>query len=262
MKKILIIPELDSISECIELVGKYGLGFEYNDFFLPDVLDDDTKIAQIISEYKKYKLPEFTTMHGAFFDVIPFSADSKIREISKKRISRSISIAKKLGAKAVIFHTNYNPFLNSKCYIDEWIAKNVEYWSEVLEKNPDINIYLENMFDTSPDIMVRISEELCKYENYGVCFDYAHASLSKVNAKEWAKCLGKYIKHVHINDNDGISDLHLAWGDGNLDRQMFYDCYTKYFEDATVLIEVANNESKIKSLDVLKREHFFECKEL
>lgn len=257
MKKILIIPEMDNIFECVELSKKYDLGFEYNDFFWPDVLDDDKKISEIISEYKKYDLPEFTTLHGAFFDVIPFSVDSKIREISKNRILKSIWVAKEIGAKAVIFHTNYNPFLNSKSYIDEWIEKNVQFWSEILKSHLDIDIYLENMFDTSPDIMEALSEKLCEFENYGICFDYAHASLSKVNPEEWVKRLGKYIKHVHINDNDGISDLHLAWGDGKLDRQELYACYEKYIENATVLVEVVNNDNKIKSIDVLKNEKFF-----
>lgn len=254
MKKLLIIPDRNNMSECIRLAKKYNLGFEYNDFYWPAVLDDTKVLNKIISEYKEYDLPEYTTIHGAFFDVIPFSVDERIREISKLRIEQSILAAKSIGAKAVVFHTNYEPYLNSESYVNSWIDTNREYWSSVLEANSDINIYLENMFDTSPDIMVRLSEYLCKYDNYGVCFDYAHASLSKVEPEVWARELGKYIKHVHINDNDGISDLHQAWGEGVLNRDSFYKCCRKYFNDATVLIEVSQMESKMASLEVLKKE--------
>lgn len=256
MRQVLIIPNRDQLEECLQLAEKYNLGFEYNDFFIPDVLDDNIQTESIIAEYKKQDLPVFTTLHGAFFDVTPFSEDAKIREISDFRIEQSIRIAKKLGAKAVIFHTNYNPFLNSKDYIQGWIQTNVAYWSRVMERHPEINIYLENMFDTTPDIMEALSEKLSVYGNYGVCLDYAHASLSKVAPEVWAKRLGRFVKHVHVNDNDLVSDLHLAWGDGQINRSHFYECFETYFKEATVLIETTPMENKIRSLEMLKKEDF------
>lgn len=256
MKQLLIIPDKCHTEECLQLAKEYNLGFEYNDFFMPDVLDDEEKTKDIIRHYKKNCLPEFTTLHGAFFDVIPFSPDKRIREIADLRIEQSIRIAKELGAKAVVFHTNYNPFLNAESYLDTWIQNNIAYWSGVLKRHSDINIYLENMFDINPDLMVALSEWLCKYENYGVCLDYAHASLSDVAPEIWAEKLSKYIKHVHINDNDLVSDLHLAWGDGKINRASFYECYEKYMNGATVLIETTPMENKIQSLDMLKKEKF------
>ena len=152
-KEFLIIPDRKYINECINLAKEYNLGFEYNDFFMPDLLDDEERLEGLISEYRRHELPEYTTIHGDFFDVIPFSMDSKIRDISDFRIKQSLDVARRIGAKAVIMHTNYNPFLNTKQYIKSWIEQNVRYWGRILEENKDINIYLENMFDASPDIM-------------------------------------------------------------------------------------------------------------
>jgi len=257
MKKILIIPDRNHMEECLEWSKKYHLGFEYNDFFWPDVLEDEDQTDQIIQEYGKYELPEYTTVHGDFFDVIPFSMDSQIRKIANQRIEQSIGVAKKIGAKAVVFHTNYNPFLNTQDYIKSWLDTNIQYWSGVLEKHKDIHIYLENMFDTTPEVLERLSEKLCRYTNYGVCLDYAHAELTKIKPQVWARRLGPFVKHVHINDNDGISDLHQAWGDGKIDRDIFYDSYEKYMKDATVLIETTSMENKIRSLKLLEQEGFF-----
>ena len=256
MKQILIIPDKDNIEGSLSIAKKYSLGFEYNDFFYPDVLDDEKRLNEIIKEYKKYDLPHYSTVHGAFFDVIPFSLDSKIKEVSELRIEQSIAAAYRIGAKAVVFHTNYNPFLNVSAYIEGWIKVNVKFWSEMLEKYPDIYIYLENMFDTTPDIMEKMSEELCKYSNFGICLDYAHASLSKVEPHIWAKRLGKYVRHIHINDNDLVSDLHLAWGNGKINRDLFYESYVKYMSGATVLIETSLMENKLQSIEVLEREGF------
>ena len=255
-KDFLIIPDRKHINECLNLAKEYNLGFEYNDFFMPDLLDDEERLEGLISEYRRHELPEYTTIHGDFFDVIPFSMDSRIREISDLRIKQSIDVARRIGAKAVIMHTNYNPFLNTKQYIKSWIEQNVRYWGKILEENKDINIYLENMFDASPDIMEELSEHLKDYSNYGLCLDYAHAAISNVEPQIWAKQLGRFVKHVHINDNDRVSDLHQAWGDGLIDRDTFYDSYDRYMKGATVLIETNPMDNKIRSLELMEKEGF------
>lgn len=258
MKQILIIPDKDNMEESISIANKYSLGFEYNDFFYPDVLDDEKRLNEIVEKYKSFELPKYSTVHGAFFDVIPFSIDSKIREISMLRVEQSIDIALRIGAKAVVFHTNYNPFLNSQAYVESWVNENVRIWSEVIKKHSDINIYLENMFDMTPDIMLRLGEELSRYDNFGICLDYAHAALGKVEPHIWAEKLGKYIKHIHINDNDLVSDLHLAWGSGQINRELFYESYEKFMSGASVLIETSLMENKLHSIEVLIKEGFIE----
>ena len=237
MKQILIIPDINNIEETQKLAQEYNLGFEYNDFFSPDVLDDTDRLVAICKSYKQQSLPEYTTLHGAFFDVIPFSLDKRIKEVSLQRIHESIDVARMMRARAVVFHTNYNPFLNSPAYVDSFIKENIRIWDELLKANPDINIYLENMFDTTPDILLKLAESLQANPNFGVCLDYGHAALSKVVPYEWAKVLGQYVKHIHLNDNDLVSDLHLAWGDGKIDRAAFYQAYNTYMNGATVLVE-------------------------
>lgn len=257
MNRLLIIPNVDNIESSLAVAEEYNLGFEYNDFFEPDVLDDENRLNELIDIYKSHKLPNYTTVHGVFYDVIPFSRDRRIKEISIFRIEQSIQVAKRMGAKAIVFHTNYNPFLSSEAYVDIWVKENIKFWSEILEKNKDINVYLENMFDTTPVVLEKLSCELSKYDNYGVCLDLGHVAISKANLEEWSSCLGKYVRHIHINDNDLVSDLHLAWGDGKIDRETFYRCYKEYMSEATVLVETSNLASSIKSINKLCEEGFY-----
>lgn len=233
----------------LELAREYDLGFEFNDFFMPKILDDDVVQDKIIGEYKAAGLPEYCTLHGAFFDVIPFSPDEKIREIGDLRIKQSIMAARKIGAKAVVFHTNYNPFLSAKSYVDGWLEQNTAYWNGILSEFPDMNIYLENMFDASPDIMAELAARLCSNANFGICFDYAHAALTAVSQREWAEKLGKYVRHIHINDNDLQSDLHLAVGDGKIDWNEFYELFENYLDKATILIETSSIENQRRSVE-------------
>lgn len=217
---------------------------------------DIERLQQLYDSYQKVQLPSYCTLHGAFLDVIPFSPDRFIREIALRRIEQSIANAEKIGANAVVFHTNYNPFLNTVAYKKDWVQQNIRFWSSILEKHPNMSIYLENMFDTAPDLLKELSGVLCRYKNYGVCLDYAHASLSPTSPKVWAEELGKFVKHIHVNDNDLVSDLHLAWGSGKLNRKIFYDSYEKYMSTATILIETSSIENQKHSLAVFAEDGF------
>ena len=256
MKKLLIIPDKNDLSESLRLAEKYDLGFEYNDFFDPDVLDDPLNYEQIMGRYKERSLPDHCTLHGAFFDVTVFSPDKRIWEVSDLRVKQSLKAAEDIGAGSVIFHTNYNPFLNSPDYVDKWLRVNAGYWGEILEKYPDLNIFLENMFDDSPEIIARLAEKLSGHGNFGICLDYAHASLTPVPLRVWCERLSPYIRHMHINDNDLVSDLHLAVGDGKINWKEFYDLYDLFAGSSPMLIETSSLDSQKKSIEKLISDGF------
>lgn len=248
----LIVGKADRIKEYAELSSKYKLGLEYNDFIMPQVLDDESLCDDIISKYNEYVLSDCCTMHGAFMDVIVFSYDHKIAEISRQRMIGSMDIARRIGARAVIFHTNVNPFLMLGEYRDRAVRLTAEFVIQLLDKYSEINIYLENMFDDSPDVLCDISKLVGLRSNYGVCLDYAHASISTTDIERWITSLQPYIRHLHINDNDLKRDLHLAIGDGKIDWQQFKKYYDTYFRECTVLIETTSVEAQLKSIQYLK----------
>ena len=253
MGNFLIIPQLNNINESLALAEEYGFGFEYNDFFNPDILDDIDALNNIIDRYKRFQLPEITTVHGAFLDVTIFSQDKHIRLVSEKRIHQSIKAAAAIGAKGVVFHTNYTPMINTKSYVNGWIADNTTFWSKTLEEYPNIEIYIENMFDRKPDLIVKLAENLSNFPNFGICYDYAHASVFGDDIDEWTEAVAPYVKHMHINDNDLKDDLHLAVGDGKIDWQKFCNSYNKHFSDCSVLIETSSIERQQRSAEFLRK---------
>lgn len=253
MSNFSIIPKLSDIDTSLFIAEKFGFGFEYNDFFIPDVLDDPQKTEEILNKYKSRTLPEHCTLHGAFFDVIVFSSDRKIREIAELRIRQSLDIARKIGAEGVVFHTNQSPQLTSDVYVNGWHKMNVEFWSRILPEYSDINIYLENMFDSSPDMLAGLAAELSAFDNFGVCLDYAHAVVFGGGADGWIEKITPYVKHLHINDNDLKDDLHLAVGDGKINWNKFAEYYKKYFSECSVLIEVNGGERQLRSAEFLEK---------
>lgn len=253
MGQVLIVAREQDIQSYKAIAEEYNVGFEVNDFYNPEVLENEDEMNRLVEFYQREGLPKGSTMHGAFFDIVVFSHDLRIREISELRMEQSMKIAVRIGVKGVVFHTNISPVLSSMEYDQRAIEMTVEYLECLLKRYPDTEIYLENMFDADPDILAAISERLCIYENYGVCFDYAHASISSTPIQTWVEALAPYIKHIHINDNNLKRDQHLALGDGKIDWQQFMEYREKYFDDCSLVIETTLPENQRRSLKYLEQ---------
>jgi sugar phosphate isomerase/epimerase len=247
---MLILPDLKSIAESLALASEYNLGFEYNDFYAN--LDDTAAIEKNVELYRNNKPLQPCTLHGAFYDIVVGSLDPQIRAVSRYRVRQSVEIGQKLGVQAVVFHTNTIPYLDLPEYSDSWLESNAQFFSQILEDNRDIHIYIENMFDFSPELLLRLSERLSGNPNYGVCLDFAHACLSPTKIEKWVETLAPYIKHIHINDCDGTSDSHFALGRGVLDIPGFFVRIAQYNLKATLLIEVRGIDNQKKSLEYLR----------
>ena len=157
MGKYLVVSRVETLREHMALSREYGVGFEINDFFDPELLENPERQQEIIDTY----------LEAGLLDVTVFSQDPLVREVSQRRMRQSMEIARKLQVKGVVFHTNVNPMLSSREYDIRAIDMTADYLKILLANFPDIEIYLENMFDASPDILVRISERLMDFPNTG-----------------------------------------------------------------------------------------------
>ena len=251
---IYIIPDAEKLSECVDFSRKHDLGWEFNDFMLPIVLDDEKKRSFLIEKYRSADMPERLSLHGAFLDVTVHSGDAKIREVSDYRVNQSIDLARTLGCGKVIFHTNIIPNFLDKSYCDDWVCKNADYWIAKARQNPDIEILMENMFDITPDLMSQLAERICEVHNFGICLDYSHASIfgeGENGADLFVDKLAPYVRHIHINDCDLVHDGHLTIGDGLINWERFAEDYAERMSGASILIEVKGLEKQKRSLDFL-----------
>ncbi|MBR5597675.1 MAG: sugar phosphate isomerase/epimerase [Lachnospiraceae bacterium] len=258
MKSVYIIPKENEIEESLRLSEKYHANFEYNDFFLPFILDDEEKKKELIEFYKS--LPRdrsMDTLHGAFLDVTLHSADRKIKEISELRVRQSMEIAKELGIRGVIFHTNMIANFKDASYMQNWVQCNANFYKELLREYPGIDIFMENMFDFDPDMLLALAKEMKEEPHFGVCLDYAHATISKVSAQVWFESLKPYIKHIHINDNNLEQDQHKPIGQGKIDYKEFHKLMVENEMDVSVLVEVGQIEEQKISLEYMKEEKIY-----
>ena len=246
--KYYIIPNKNDLDKYIELSNKYNLGFEYNDFYDPQFLDNGN-VDDLINKYKSLNRKD-DTMHGVFYDIVLDSNDSKIRKISYDRVKSSLDIASKLNLKGVVFHTNYITWMKNDWYRKNWVEKNKDIYLKLINEYPNLEIYIENMFDLDPYELKNLMDEI-NHERIGVCLDVAHASISNVDISVWFDVLGKYIKHIHINDNDLKIDLHDEIGKGLIDYKKVFKLINKLDQKTSILIEIKDYDKMYNSLKYL-----------
>ena len=249
--KYYIIPDINNLEKSLDYSNKYNLGFEYNDFFNPKLLDDKSNLDLIIKKYQRLNR-KCDTLHGVFYDICLNSCDSLIKEASEARVISSFEIAKKLNVKGVVFHTNYITWMNTLSYKKSWIEGMKSFFIKMNKMYPDIEIYIENMFDNSPDCLKDLMDEI-NNEKIRVCLDVAHASISNIDLEIWFKKLSKDISHIHINDNDLKSDLHEEIGLGKIDFDKVYKLIKEYANNASILIEISDLDKAINSYLKVKK---------
>ncbi|MCR5349651.1 MAG: sugar phosphate isomerase/epimerase, partial [Acholeplasmatales bacterium] len=248
--KYYVIPKILELDKYLSLSKEYSLGFEYNEFFMPDILDDEKKLNDIINKYSSLNRKN-DTLHGVFFDIVLDSKDNLIKNISYQRVRKSLEIASKLKCKGVVFHTNYITWMKDINYKERWIKLNTEAYLKLIEEFKDLEIYIENMFDLDP-YMLRDLVKNINHERIGVCLDIAHASISNMDLDIWFKELSPYIKHIHINDNDKIIDSHEELGKGKIDYKKAYEYINKLNDNTSILIEISDYNKTYNSIKYLK----------
>lgn len=163
------------------------------------------------------------SVHGPLFDLNPGSQDKIIRDYTKFSFMRALNISSLLNAEIVVFHLGFNPLIPSD-YRKVWLKTSLKTFRPVVNhaKRLGITIAVENMFLSTP-YMVRHVIEAVGSPHMQVCLDVGHVNVySTVPLEEWMDVLGKYIVKIHINDNDAVNDLHLPFGEGNIDFEKIY----------------------------------------
>lgn len=258
MKRLYCIPNWKQIEEYVKFSKEYDAAFEYNDFYNPELLEHEKDVKRLICDYKGLgRDTSMDTLHGVFLDITISSSDKRIREASFYRVRQSMEIAQELGVKAVIFHTNFIPNFHAESYEQDWVYRNETYWRKILETYPGVEIYMENMFDETPRLLSFLAERMKDEPRFGVCFDIAHANLSGLAQDSWRQALAPYIRHLHINDNEGHEDSHKAVGEGSILWEDYQELIKETAHVPSVLIEVNGMEALKKSVSYMEKKEMY-----
>ncbi len=196
------------------------------------------------------------------------SADEEVRKFSIEEIKRTIEIAQKLGAPFIVIHGGSFSKDNSEVALER-TRKSLE---ELNSYSKRVKLAVENLptlghfGNPSNELPIYVKDLLYLVEgldNIGICFDIGHANTVK-NSLEFydeIKETGK-IWDMHLHDNNGDKDDHLAIRKGNINWKDFLkklkeDNYKGYFslelDTWNETPEPMKTEERIEALEYLKR---------
>lgn len=215
----LLVGATNDIDRDLACAKTYGFGIELQQFSMPPLLGTPWR-----AEAERL-LPDLHTvrgrigLHGPFIDTVHASPDPAIQQLCRDKYVESFELAAYLGAQYVVLHSQFNTMLRLPDYPRFYHDASIAFWPGVIEEAVDrgLTIYVENMFDISPTPMANVVAAL-NHPAFRVCLDVSHAIIhSDLPFSAWIDELGPYVGHIHINDCDGVYDLHLPLGDGSLD---------------------------------------------
>lgn len=175
------------------------------------------------------------TLHAPFNELFPCAIDPKARELAAYRYRQAIALAKGYGAEKVIIHGGYNPWI----YYPIWYTEqSVVFWKEFLREDPGVQLVLENVLETEPELLLDILEGVDD-ERLGMCLDVGHVNAySKIPVDTWVDRCAKHIRHFHIHNNDGTRDAHQSIFDGTIPMKELLMQIGSQCPDATLALEL------------------------
>jgi len=194
------------------------------------------------------------TFHAPFIDLSPGSTDPKIREITRNRFEQVIELIPLFRPKTVVCHIGYE--WKRYGYLgEEWIEKSLETWLWFAESinQAGSRMMLENVYEHDPEDILAFFERLQEFK-VGFCLDTGHQSaFSRSSLDRWLDSMGSYIGQVHLHDNHGERDEHLALGQGDINFRSFFRRLKKICKEPPFVTIEPHQEADLQpSLDYLE----------
>lgn len=170
------------------------------------------------------------SLHAPILGINIASTNPGIRKESVAQVVATIREAARLGAAGVVVHPGIPPY-QEVMPRDRGMPFAIESLRRCAEEaqTAGVELYLENMPAVSLaegmkpmgfSYGVRYDELRQMFENVGhpsmrLCLDLGHGYLAGMDDLR-ALLRDRDVVHVHVNDNRGRRDDHLAWGEGEI----------------------------------------------
>jgi sugar phosphate isomerase/epimerase len=158
------------------------------------------------------------TLHGPFVDMSAGSIDPQIRSVTRRRFEQLLEVVPLFAPKTVVCHAGYD-WKRYAYLFDKWLENSLAMWGWLAQRlnGHGCRLMLENVYEGGPEELLPLFEHLTS-QAVGFCLDTGHqAAFGQAPLGAWLDTLGRYLGQVHLHDNHGQRDDHLALGQGTID---------------------------------------------
>jgi sugar phosphate isomerase/epimerase len=189
-----------------------------------------------------------------------------LREASLQEMFHSLEVAVELGCQKVVLHPGHIGGLG--VYVKETaLARANDSLASIINRAQALGlcVCLENMFPKCRAFFqpVDFVEILQKFPDLKLTLDTGHANIDSPDGRrilEFIEKFGHRIGHLHVSDNYGERDDHVAVGAGTIDFAKVVEALKKWGYDDTATLEIftedrqALKKSRDRFAEMLKTE--------
>ncbi|MBQ7177748.1 MAG: sugar phosphate isomerase/epimerase [Victivallales bacterium] len=208
----------DDVQQSVRLLAKCG--FKHIDVSLDSAYfkgskmcsDEWEKWAEGILETGRELGVDFVQAHAINSAYAPGEEHDYRMDI----LRRQMRICAMLGIPGMVVHAVCRPDGDR----EDFLKANVQMYGELLQtaEETGVHIYTENTCTANcPTYFIfdgedfnELRERLGRHPLFGCCWDVGHANVQGVDQYKCIMDMGDGLMAVHIHDNDGRRDLHLA----------------------------------------------------
>ena len=248
LKKVQVnVPFLKLKNDYLPLFMEYGMNPEIG--IDADALDSASdkefrNIAEILNRNHRK-----ITLHGPFMDLVPGGLDNMLLKATRKRLDRFFEIVPLFEPINVVCHTGYDPGHYRENW-NEWLDNSIATWESYVNHAEQFGykLLLENVYEKNPEVHLALFSAIPS-DAFGFCLDVGHHHVfGKSSLKEWVDAFGEKIMELHLHDNNGEEDTHLAVGKGNADFAGLYQFINEKGLSPTITLEPHEEETLWQSL--------------
>ncbi len=195
------------------------------------------------------------SIHAPFADLNIASMNARIREESLAQIKAAIEAGYQLEAGLVTVHSGrLSPY--SMWYPDKAREVNLRSIQELAEHAQEYGLLLclENMPRYEGALLSQVEELLelvagFSRDELGITLDVGHAATCG-DVVDYIEALNHRLVNIHLHDNRGDGDEHLAVGDGTIDFKAVFSRLKNY--GGKYIIECHREEDVFRSREKLE----------
>jgi sugar phosphate isomerase/epimerase len=190
-------------------------------------------------------------LHGPFLDLSYTSWDHLILEATRRRVGDTLKLCRRLRPEHLVLHLRCPVYFCRPERVESWVRSARDFWEPWLERFAalGVTVAFENVEESDPAPAVALLDSLKGYP-CGFCLDVGHAhAFTTLPPRAWVERLGPRIVHLHVHDNAGDDDRHLAPGEGSIDFAELYGAFQRHCPQAVLSLELeCGVESILRSL--------------
>lgn len=188
-------------------------------------------------------------VHGPFRGVPLNSLDPRIQHVVGERLVQAIEFTAMFGGTHIVIHSPFHGWVNPFSFAGDPIEveRNIELIRATLApafpvaEHHGVIMVMENIFDLNCYPVLRTMQTI-NHPNLRMSLDVGHCELHVPQGgmpnDQYIRDAGQWLEHLHIQDNDALSDRHWAPGDGLINFHSIFEALRLGDQDPRMIIEL------------------------